>query len=334
MRLKIFLSLSLFSLVFILSFQNCSLVSRSNDSSTSGSVGLGSQLDEAGFTVSSDPVLLEISIQILTNKCSSCHGAGSAGGVKNITHVAHLIATGLVVAGQPLQGRLMGSIIEKTMPKSGAAVTADEVVILQDWIKSIQVTGTVLAENPFLRANQSVQVDEQLDQKAKQILNINCGGCHQSASLGGVSNILDRNHDVEVGLIKPGDPKSGRLIASIMDRTMPKGPVDVTSADLQVLNDWILSMKIVDQPRTQVSLIALGPTFTSLKFNVLERKCVGCHGPVMAKEEKNYDNYLSASRELRNEKIPRSMPPAPYPPLTAEERRAVTEWLALGAQNN
>jgi uncharacterized membrane protein len=186
-----------------------------------------------------------------------------------------------------------------------------------------------------------VRADSALHGQAITILNINCAGCHQGAAEGGISNILDINRLTASGLLTPGDPTKGRLIGSINDGTMPKGNgANVTSGDLDILKNWISSMTIVNENPSLPPLptrAALMPTFAGVNAHVIQPKCIGCHGPVVAKHSLNLSTYnavKSQVSEILNECKSNKMPIAPYPFLTTDELSALQAWIDSGALNN
>lgn len=295
------------------------------------------------FTVTADPALQQSSLQILSVKCATCHQDIASGNVGQILDVKYNISTGLLTPGDPTKGRLIGSIEDNSMPTGAVKVTAAELQTLKSWISSIRVTG-VQPPPPApvlnLPAGKTVNSDPVLYTQAFKIVNINCAGCHNSAALGGIAEILKVDQLVSTGLVKPGDPTKGRLIGSIEDGTMPKGAASVSAADLLILKNWITSMQIVDispSNPAKITLPILAPTFTSISKNILEPKCVGCHGPVRADDGKRYDTYANASSRLNasaNSGIPNSMPQAPYPKLTTAERAAISDWVKNGKLND
>lgn len=82
-----------------------------------------------------DPVAQEKAMAYLQSNCLGCHGANGSGGVSNITDINHLIASGLIVPGNPTAGRLIGSMEDGSMPTAQRASTAD-LQIIRDWLGS------------------------------------------------------------------------------------------------------------------------------------------------------------------------------------------------------
>lgn len=324
--------------VIAIFFQNCDPYHSDLKGLNSNSNGLHS-----GATLDVDQNLQNQSLSILSAKCASCHGSGASGGVSQILNVTHLIEVQLVVPGNPAQGRLIGSIADGSMP-IGTLVSGSELTTLKNWISSMRWVGTPPPSNPPsspLPAGKVVRADSALHSQAITILNINCAGCHQGAAEGGISNILDINHLTASELLTPGDPTKGRLIGSISDGTMPKGNgANVTSGDLAILKNWINSMTIVNEDPSLPPLparAALMPTYAGVNAHVIQPKCIGCHGPVVAKHNLNLSTYNTVKAqvsEILSECKSDKMPTAPYPVLTADELSALQTWIDSGALNN
>jgi hypothetical protein len=196
--------------------------------------------------------------------------------------------------------------------------------------------------------NVTIEVDPTLNTAALQILRLQCSGCHQNVNSGNISQIMDIYYLYNKQLITPGDSTKGRLLGSIADGSMPPGGV-VSAANVQTLKDWIDSMKIVaggdggNLPPVD-ELPPLEPTFTSIKANILDTKCLACHGSQVAKAGVRYDTHALTLRtvnlenpdesKLYTECLSGSMPEAPYPKLTATELSTLLTWLQLGAKND
>lgn len=95
-------------------------------------------------------------------------------------------------------------------------------------------TGLTLTANPSLE-NQAIN-----------ILSANCASCHSSVANGGVSNITDKNSLYNEGLIVPGNGNKGALMKSISPGgNMPLGSGSLSLHDVQTIQSWINSMRIV-----------------------------------------------------------------------------------------
>lgn len=78
----------------------------------------------------------------------------------------------------------------------------------------------------------------QEEQKSLVILSQNCKACHQDQALGNIQNILNVQHLITSGLVRPGQPETSPLMIAINQNRMPPGN-PMTSADKNVLTNWI-----------------------------------------------------------------------------------------------
>lgn len=76
--------------------------------------------------------------------------------------------------------------------------------------------------------------------QAMGILESNCKTCHVDQALGNVANILDINHLVDSGLIRPGDLNSPLLQSIEQNRMPPTGVISETNKLL--LRNWVLAL--------------------------------------------------------------------------------------------
>lgn len=104
-----------------------------------------------------------------------------------------------------------------------------------------------------------------------RVLRSSCVGCHGTG--GGIN--LETYSGVKSNLSKIYQ-------AAIIDRKMPKAPNSpLTSNQLGLLNAWILAGAPETAPGGGPGTIPipLAPTFSSIKYNILEPKCLMCHAP-------------------------------------------------------
>lgn len=323
----------------ILLFQNCDPYHVNSDLSSSSQNGV-----PLGTTLEVDQDLQNQSLAILSAKCGICHDSVSSGGVTHILDVMHLISAGLVIPGDPSQGRLIQSIESGSMP-IGGSVSPSELQTMKDWVSSMKFVDSS-SPNPDpipdpLPQDKEVRVELNLHNQAMEVLNVNCAGCHQGVSSGGPSNILDVNELTRSGLIVPGNSDEGRLLGAIHDGSMPKGNgARVTAADLGVLKNWIDAMVVVNKDSSLDPLPtrpSLTPTFTGVYSNIIQPKCLACHGPVKSHDGWSLNSYTavkSRSSKLLAECQAGKMPESPYLKLSGEELTAFKTWVADGAPNN
>jgi mono/diheme cytochrome c family protein len=332
------------ALLMIVSFQNCSAGFEVIDSLKVASSAAGTSLG----TIESDPILKAQAIAILQTKCSACHGTASLGNVTQILDLDHLVASGLIIPGNPNQGRLILSVQGGTMPPAPTTVSAGELVTIKNWVSSVRVVGPlppVTGTGPVIPVGMTVSSDPALKTQALRLLQVDCAGCHQSVAEGGISNIMSVDHIVSTGLVVMKDPSKGRLMGSTTDGSMPLAGsrLSLSAADRQTLSAWINSMALV--AGTEVpSLPTLAPTFASVSANILSSKCIGCHGAARADKGIRYDSYAATLRtvtannagnsKLYSECRSGSMPDRPFARLSADELAAIQMWINTGALNN
>jgi mono/diheme cytochrome c family protein len=101
-----------------------------------------------------------------------------------------------------------------------------------------------------------------------RVIRPNCVGCHGNG--GGIN--LESYANVKANLSKIYQ-------AAITERKMPKAPN--APLDLGLLNAWIQAGAPETAPGEEPgpTPIPLGPTFASIKYNILDAKCVLCHSP-------------------------------------------------------
>jgi mono/diheme cytochrome c family protein len=132
----------------------------------------------------------------------------------------------------------------------------------------------------------TLQVDQNLQTQALAILTSNCASCHDTASNGGVTQILDVNHLIVSGLVVPGNPTGSQLITACNSLGMPPaGPL--APASLTVLENWISSMKLVGtappvvgpapNPLPPGKVVQDDPTLHTQAMNIININCAGCH---------------------------------------------------------
>lgn len=88
----------------------------------------------SSFSYNEDPSPEQLkALGILSTNCKSCHMDQSLGGISQVLNVDHLVATSLIVPGNPEGSPLFTAINENRMPPSGA-LTDIEKGDLRAWI--------------------------------------------------------------------------------------------------------------------------------------------------------------------------------------------------------
>lgn len=77
------------------------------------------------------------------------------------------------------------------------------------------------------------------------------------------------------------------------------------------------------------------PSFANDVSPLIHGSCAPCHGPgQQVPTLDTYANIMRAGQMISMQVFQCRMPPAPRPPLTAEERQIILGWLVCGAMNN
>lgn len=184
-----------------------------------------------------------------------------------------------------------------------------------------------------------------------QVLRQSCVGCHGNG--GGVN--LESYASIKANIDKI-------YKAVFTDRRMPKAPTaPLTREQLGLLNAWIQSGAPESAPDAEPAPtpIPLAPTFESIKYNILETKCLSCHAPgkpvaripLVTKEDllnsplelvipgnADESGIMISIRGLNPEKI---MPPPKdaegkptgFTKLSDQEIDAIALWITNGAKD-
>jgi mono/diheme cytochrome c family protein len=217
-------ALSIFaSLVCLVLFQNCSLVSPANGLNNSGSGDLGS-LSEAQISN-------QKALAFLDAKCSSCHSPQNpSGDISDITNLDYLLFYRLVIPGQPDISDLIRVIKEGSMPPTGS-ITNEELDMLNNWILKdladdgggVTIPGT------------SAQLEAKFSSLQARIFSPKCVGCHNATKMDGGANL-----STYAGVMN--EINNGKLIPSI-ERAganyMPRGGARLSADELSKMKLWI-----------------------------------------------------------------------------------------------
>lgn len=117
--------LGLASLLFILLFQNCSIVAPTQE--LAGSSGLSSLA-----SLSANPVFSELQQKVITPKCLACHSSG----LHNFSSYASIMASGTVLAGDIAGSTFYLQVSTGMMPMGRQPLTAPETAAIKSWIQA------------------------------------------------------------------------------------------------------------------------------------------------------------------------------------------------------
>lgn len=118
--------------VLLVSFQNC-------DSEHM----LGSELASSGGPSGYDPgvfaVLQTAALEVLDNRCASCHDGSVGGTTPDVMDVAGLRASRYIVPGYPQNSPLYLVMVDGRMPQSGPNLAGTvEIQKIRDWIQMMR----------------------------------------------------------------------------------------------------------------------------------------------------------------------------------------------------
>lgn len=212
-----------------------------------------------------------------------------------------------------------------------------------------------------------------LRSQALNVLEKNCASCHNPTYSSGTS--LNMVHDLDQlaasSYVVPGDPMASGLYTDIANGYMPPG-APLGSDQARIIYDWIVSLSPGATPTpaptltptpTPSSTVTPAPTatprpgatptpnptptptpvnlatFTYINANILQPKCVSCHG---TSGGYSYANYTATLRSvvpgnpnaslLYTETASGSMPKRTR--LTTQEVDLIRSWIQAGALNN
>jgi mono/diheme cytochrome c family protein len=179
-----------------------------------------------------------------------------------------------------------------------------------------------------------------LEGQSLGILASRCLQCHNANNKQGGVNVADVNEMIGNGVVNVEEPDLSFLLRSVKAGTMPPSR-PLAQAEIVILNDWIYALKAsppsVTPPPVNQPLTA---TFSSIQRNILQPKCLGCHG---AAGGFSYADYPSTMRSVVAgnpttskfyQSILNNQMPKNNQALTAAEKMAVLDWINQGAQNN
>lgn len=199
---------------------------------------------------------------LLVAKCGGCHVTNMRGQFGMATHAA-LMRSGHVVAGDPVESRLIQLIDNGEMPKGGGKVEPAELELLRKWIRegakndadenaNLRTLGPMAANTPanptpvLTRATGKETVSFTRD--IAPLLLDNCTGCHLDAQRPRANLNLTTFESLLRGgdngpIVKPGNSADSLLIKKLLGTAdgnrMPQGKPPLAKAALDLVSQWI-----------------------------------------------------------------------------------------------
>lgn len=184
------------------------------------------------------------------------------------------------------------------------------------------------------------------ESRAMQVLTTQCSSCHSVDVPSGGVDVLSIDSLLASGAVVPTEPGLSPLFQAISSGSMPPSR-PLAQDDIMAISDWITKMNkdtgVVLPPGAQP--LPLGPTYASIYQNILAPRCLGCHNATNAGGGVSYSTYTAAmntvQRTLPNNStlytsiaVRNTMPRGAGGSLSAEQKRAVFDWITAGANNN
>jgi len=184
------------------------------------------------------------------------------------------------------------------------------------------------------------------ESKAMVVLTTKCSSCHSVDVPSGGVDVLSIDSLLASGAVIPTEPGLSPLFQAISSGNMPPSK-PLAQEDIMAVSDWITKM----QKDTGVSLppgtqpLPLGPNYASIYQNILRTSCLGCHNSTNARGGVSFSTYASTmntvQRTLPNGSslytsiaVRNTMPQGAGGSLSADQKRAIFDWITAGALNN
>ena len=205
----------------------------------------------------------------------------------------------------------------------------------------------------------SLASSSSLDAKSQalNVLDKNCVACHNSSNLSGtgLSYADDLNRLAVSPYVVPGNPQASSLYQEIQNGTMPPG-TPLSAAEAGLIYDWIKSLG----PASPSPTPSVTPTATPLKTptptptpsatpntatfsyiyaNILQPKCVSCHGSAGGYSYASYADTMKSvvANNANNSPLYSSVYNGRMPTstkLSTQEIQIIYNWIQAGALNN
>jgi mono/diheme cytochrome c family protein len=186
------------------------------------------------------------------------------------------------------------------------------------------------------------------------IIETSCAKCHgpggpaSDAPLDTVAELLSEK------LITPGNASTSKFYMLIEKKIMPPKSTGITLSDqeIQAVGQWIQNdtsdeptpgPSVSPSPTPAPSLLPLAPTFTSIRADIFESKCLTCHSagghaaevPLDTLSDVLADKIVTpgnpSTSTLYNLVANKKMPPqGTTAPLTDQEIQVISEWIQQG----
>lgn len=186
---------------------------------------------------------------------------------------------------------------------------------------------------------------DQLNTKAMSLLQNKCSSCHSAgAPLGGIDYITDLGSLQYYRLVIPGQAVLSPLYA-VLSNNVDHSSL-LSQNESQVIFNWI-ETGLVNQAGgvAPPAIVPLQPTYASLASKVFVPSCTRCHNATTRSGgvDLSTHNAVKAYTNTTNPDMSQiyisvttktNLMPQGGTPLTTEQKKALRDWIADGAQNN
>lgn len=184
-------------------------------------------------------------------------------------------------------------------------------------------------------------------QKAMQVLTTKCSSCHNADLKSGGIDVLDINNMLALGVVIPGEPSLSLVFTQIQGGTMPPSKA-LAQADVDAIYSWIADgfkdTTPNPTPLPNPTPTVLEPKYASIYAKILQPKCLGCHnsGSSNGVSFSSYNATLNtvqktlplSSALYTSVATRKTMPKGSPGSLSADETKAISDWITAGALNN
>lgn len=202
---------------------------------------------------------------------------------------------------------------------------------------------------PVSQSASSVATLTELDvkqQKALLVLTTKCSTCHNSENPSGGVDVMNVDQLLASGAVVPNEPSLSPLFQAISSGSMPPSK-PLAQEDIVAISDWISSYTnspppVALPPGTAVPLAA---NYNSISKNILQTKCLRCHSSANSAGGVSFSTYASTSNTVQKTlplnsglytsvAVRNTMPQGAGGSLSAEEKKAIFDWITAGGANN
>lgn len=186
-------------------------------------------------------------------------------------------------------------------------------------------------------------VDTQLmlEQQAMSVLTTRCMSCHNSESKAGGVDVTNINELLAIGLVIPAEPSLSLIYTTASSYHQSQ---NLSQNEVKAIHAWITDGFKNDTPVTPLPTGETKPTWVSIKANIIDTNCLGCHGTNQQSGGVSFATYNLAMNTVQRG-VPnqsalytsvavRMTMPRGRAALSTADRNIIAQWISLGAPEN